>query len=101
MGTRSSNTDDGLIGLGVLVLLVIAFIAGQFQHPSGWSQVGFDSAAPDVGDYMLIGDPGFVSSGSGGAIRELRVLPSALEQLPDLNWSPREALLREHREQGF
>ena len=101
MGTRSSNTDEGLTGLAVLVLLIIAFVAGQFQHPSGWSQVGFESVAPDVGDYVLIADPGYPSSGSGGTLRELRVTPSALEQLPDLNWSPRETLLRRHREQGF
>lgn len=101
MGTRRRNTDDGVIGLGVLVLLIIAFVAGQFQHPSGWSQVGLETAAPDVGDYMLIAEPGNAPSAVGGGMREFRILPSALEQLPDLNWSTDETLLRQGGDRGF
>ena len=101
MGTRRRKTDDGVIGLGVLALLIIAFIAGQMQHPSGWSQVGLDAAAPDVGDYMLIGDPGDLPSPAGGGMREFRIVPSAFEQLPDFDWSSDETLLERYGDQAF
>lgn len=100
MNTSSEFGRDGSIGLGVLLLMTIAFIAGEAQ--SDWRAESVDIApahlrleAPvliDRGNRPIIGD-------ISGAMRELGVVPVELDHR--LDWSSDEELIEEYQRSGL
>lgn len=100
MKARTGNQDDGIIGLGVLVLMAIALVAGQ-AHGSRESATSL-ALAPAVEAPLLdrssIAAP---ASDAAGAIRELRILPSFINEAADLDWSSDDELLDTYRKSAF
>ena len=100
MTTTNTLPTDGSTGLGVLVLMTIALIAGEAHSrldvtapaaatPPAGQQILFESTIPDRSDAIR------------GAIRELKVLPATIDSRLDLNWKPDEYIIREHQQVGF
>ena len=93
--------NDGLIGLGVLALMVIALVAGEVHAT-------FDGAGPNAAPAATEETPRVLiqlpydprSEEIEGAIRELRVFPMAIEQL-DLGWASDETVIEEYRRTDF
>ena len=100
MATSNEFGRDGSIGLGVLIMMTVAFIAGEAQ--SDWRAESLDVApvhlrleAPvliDKGDRPSIGD-------ISGALRELGVVPVEIDDR--LDWSPDEELIEEYQRSGL
>lgn len=97
MNSELGKHDDGMIGLGVLALLTIALIAGQF-HDSIEASTGLSSTvrSPLFGEALRDSATDF-----DGAIRELRVVPSLLEDSVDFGWASDQELINGYREAGF
>ena len=90
--------NDGMIGLGLLALMVVALVAGEVHaNLDATSQVARPEQPPRV-LIQLPYDPR--SEEIEGAIRELRVFPLAIEQL-DLGWASDEMLIEEYRRTDF
>ena len=96
MNTELGKHDDGLIGLGVLAMLAIALIAGQF-HASTGSPGGFSPTAAAPLFKEIVRTP---STDIDGAIRELRIVPSLINSAIDLDWSSDEELIDGYRSAG-
>ena len=88
--------NDGMIGLGLLALMVVALVAGEL-HADLDSQVARPEQPPRV-LIQLPYDPR--SEDVEGAIRELSVFPMAIEQL-DLGWASDETIIEEYRRTDF
>ena len=121
MDTQNGFGKDGKIGLGVLVLMVAAFVAGESQ--SDWRAGTIDVAERPIGlDTQLLIDLGpagatvtmeddmiestilernLLDGTIEGAIRELSVVPIDLDERLDLNWSSDDDLIEEHKLAGF
>ena len=99
MSTRVGNQDDGIIGLGVLVLMTVALIAGQLHGASDEKERLNEVSL--VGSHMLIDDSGDTDDRIGGSLRELRILPSAISEYTQLDWSTEDELIRKHRSAGL
>ena len=102
MNTRTGVHDDGPIGLGLLILMTVALIAGQLHSPSGQDTADGTSRISVPGQRLLfepVATPAIVTD--EGAIRELRVLPSVLADYPEFGWSSDEALIKEYSNAGF
>ena len=99
MNTRTGSQDDGIIGIGVLVLMTVALIAGQLHGGSDAEEQRSD--LPLVGSHLLIDDSADANDRIGGSLRELRVLPSAISEYTQLDWSSDEDLIRKHRPSGL
>ena len=99
MSTRVGNQDDGIIGLGILVLMTVALIAGQLHGASDEKERLKE--VPLVGSHLLIDDSGDSDGRIGGTLRELRVLPSAISEYTQLDWSTDDELIRKHRPAGL
>jgi hypothetical protein len=99
MNTRTGHHDDGFIGLGILILMTVALVAGQLHGTSDRQERLSD--VPLVGPHLLIDDEGEAQRRIGGAIRELRVLPSAISDYAQLDWSADEELIRDFRRPGL
>ena len=101
MTSTNTSPTDGNTGLGVLVLMTMALIAGEAHSrldvaatsvvtpPSVGQQILFDSTVPDRSDAIR------------GAIRELKVLPATIDSRLDLNWKADEYLIQEYQQAGF
>lgn len=105
MNTAQSSTIGGHTGLGLLVLMAAALIAGELNSGSGPTTAGANRSY-EVSRPVMRTTPSFNARESRGesirgAIRELRVLPAAIDQRIDLNWSPDERLLEEYRRTGI
>ncbi len=97
-GERETGRD-GMIGLGVLLLLTAALVSAESR------QMGFLTTAdsPSITGRALSAIEGpMISPGEvAGAIRELRIKPLSSRAYPDLNWSPDEVVLEEYRKGSF
>lgn len=99
MNTRTGSQDDGIIGLGILILMTVALIAGQL-HGAGDDKES-RSEVPLVGSHLLIDDSGNTVRRIGGSLRELRVLPSAISEYTHLDWSTDDELISKYRPSGL
>lgn len=97
MNSELGKHDDGMIGLGVLALLTIALVAGQF-HDSIEASTGLSSTVQSPLFGEALSDP---VTDFDGAIRELRIVPSLLENAVDLGWTSDEELIDGYRGAGF
>lgn len=96
MNIELGKHDDGMIGLGVLALLTMALIAGQF-HDSSESVEGLSPATTPFFN-EIVQSP---STNIEGAIRELRIVPSLINSAVELGWSSDEELIDGYRKAGF
>ena len=97
MNTELGKHDDGMIGLGVLAMLTVALIAGQF-HSSVESSASLAPTTHSPVFSEAMQDP---STRLDGAIRELRIVPSLINSAVDLGWSSDEELIDGYRKTGF
>ena len=97
MNLELGKHDDGMIGLGVLALLTIALIAGQF-HDSTESVHTLSPVTPAPFFDEIVQSP---TNDIEGAIRELRIVPALINGAYDFDWSSDEELINGHREGGF
>ena len=95
MNTKKTYNDDGMIGLAVLVMMAVAFIAAE-SH-SAKSPAGTASAT-SPGPRILIEQ---AAGEAGGAIRELRIVPLSIEEGLNLGWASDEEVLEEYRRSGL
>ncbi len=95
MKTQLGNQDDGLIGLGVLVLMTIALVASQL---GGERDVAVSRTAAPAFEMALGGEQVPVRP---VAIRELEILPSFINEPDKFNWSSDEELLDRYQNRGF
>ena len=96
MNIELGKHDDGMIGLGVLALLTIALITGQF-HDSGESMDALpQSAAAPLIDEVVRSPARDIE----GAIREFRIVPALINSAVDLGWSSDEELIDDYRSAG-
>ena len=98
MKAQPGNHDDGLIGLGLLAMMTIALIAGQF-HDSLESAARFttNADAPLFSEQQTTG----ARNGLEGAVRELRIVPYLINSAADFGWSSDEELLDGYRRAGL
>lgn len=105
MNTAERSSIGGHTGLGLLVLMAAALVAGELSAGSGSSNEG-TSSPYEVSRPIMHTTPSLDAGESRresirGAIRELRILPAAIDERIDLNWSPDERLLEEYRRTGI
>ena len=102
MNRTTHDVTDGNVGLGVLLLMIIAFVAGEAQ--SDW-QTGEASSLDNpaaLESHLLIDlSQPKEKNGIGGAIRELSVVPLSIESRLDFGWTPDEAVIEEYRRSGL
>ena len=99
MNTRADTRDEGLIGLGVLVLMIVAFVSGQAQSHTSLTTEGASTPAPAVQGSFVPAD--HTQAIDNGAIRELAVAPFILQDAPELGWSSDAELIEKHRSSRF
>ena len=99
MTTSNEFGRDGSIGLGVLVMMTVAFIAGEAQ--SDWRAESVDVAPA----HLRVAPPVLIDMGSrpsisniSGAMRELGVVPLEIDRR--LDWSSDEELIEEYQRIG-
>lgn len=102
MNSRTDQGDDGMIGLGVLFLMTIAFAVGEAQSDMRISEMTELTQPSPLNSQILIEvAPLERDTGISGAIRELSVTPIMIESRLDLGWSPDATLIEEYRQSGF
>ena len=103
MDTNTEFGKDGKIGLGVLALMAVAFIAGEAESDWRSQVVDFVERPAAPLDTQLLIDMGQPVSGDevSGAIRELSVVPLNVDGHIDLGWSPDDVVIEEYRRSGF
>ena len=100
MITEVDSGRDGLIGLGVLVLLTVALVFGEARQGSYLARA--DGAMSGNDGMPLIERPSrTLDFEVAGAIRELRVLPLNAGSRLDLRWAPDKLVLEEYQQAGF
>lgn len=99
MTGETQTGRDGMIGLGVLLLLTAALVSAESRQASYVAT----AASPTLTDRALnaIERPMIRPGEVAGAIRELRIKPLGSRAYPELNWSPDEVVLEEYRRSSF
>ena len=101
MSTRSGHQDDGMIGLGLLALLAVALIASQAQIGATASDT--NATHPQaLGSHLLMEQDVLPAAERvSGTVRQLRVLPSALNSVREFGWTRDEVLIRNAIDKGL
>ena len=99
MTGETETGRDGMIGLGVLLLLTAALVSAESRQTAYMAT----AQSPSITDRALsvIERPMMGPGEVAGAIRELRIKPLSSRAYPDLNWSPDEVVLEEYRKGSF
>lgn len=102
MSKQKTTNDDGIIGLGVLLLMTIAIIAAEAKsgHLLG-ALPGSESSKADGPGVLLERAQSAPRQAAVGTIRELRVVPRAIEAGLDLDWLSDDAALESYRQNGL
>ena len=96
MHTKADVGTDGMIGLGVLLLMTVAFVASE-THSGPQSAESPELARPSTISPLLIEQVRPVRDGAvEGTIRELRVIPTTIESHLDFGWTTDDALIERH-----
>lgn len=102
MTTPINDRKDGIIGLSVLALMTVAFVASEARSGLPWiERLETDSRATLPPPVLIDLGPPTSESGIGGAIRELRVLPITIDSRLDLHWSPDDTVIEEYRRSRY
>lgn len=105
MNAAGNRTIGGHTGLGLLVLMAVALVAGELHTDAGLIAIGATPSSavvqPPIQASPLFNDSEAPPESIRGAIRELRVIPANIDQRIDLNWAPDERLLKEYRRTGI
>lgn len=101
MNTRTGQHDDGMIGLGLLALLAVALIASQAQLGATTSET--NAAHPQALSSHLLLEQEILPAAERvtGTVRQLRVLPSALNSVREFGWTRDEVLIRNAIDKGL
>lgn len=97
MNTKSNVGADGTIGLGILLLMTVAFVASETR---GGPQIANspELTRPWTNSPLLIDQVRPPRDAAiGGAIRELRVIPAYIDSRLDLEWASDEAVIDRYR----
>lgn len=105
MNAVRNRSIGGHTGLGLLVLMAAALVAGELNADAKLAPIG-PAAAGAVAERPSQPSPLFDGrevppTSVRGAIRELRIIPANIEQRLDLNWAPDERLIEEYRRTGI
>ena len=96
MHTKADVGTDGTIGLGVLLLMTVAFVASE-THSGPQTAESPELGRPSMISPLLIDQARPARNGTmEGTIRELRVLPTSIESRLDFDWAPDDALIERH-----
>ncbi len=101
MNTRTGHQDDGMIGLGLLALLAVALIASQAQISATTADT--NAAHPQTLGSHLLMDQDVLPAAERvtGTVRQLRVLPSALNSVREFGWTRDDVLIRNAVDKGL
>ena len=96
MHTKADVGTEGTIGLGVLLLMTVAFVASE-THSGPPTAESPELARPSMISPLLIDQARPSRDGAvEGTIRELRVIPTSIESRFDFGWAPDETLIERH-----
>jgi hypothetical protein len=100
MSTDKTNTV-GHLGLGLLVLMAIALVAGESRSGPGFVSTSVEARAPAGTQILFERVAPYRDAAISGAIRELRVIPATIDSRLDLGWSTDEYLVEQHQRAGL
>lgn len=101
MSTTDNASVAGHLGLGMLILMTIALVAGEARSSFEPGGTSVNTEAPAGPQILFERTTPYRDTAISGAIRELRVIPATIDSRLDLGWSSDEHLIEQHKRAGF